>query len=354
MDRFAFTHGIRTAILAASLSGFLFAGIGKAADAPDKGAIDWDKAKALYQREQQNEKLTPDEQAYLDKAKAARQGGQASGQGGQPAKGGDPIPADYRIGGFTIGPHVFSFRLFTLSEAIEKTEQAGGKVIELGSRQKFSNQRPEVFNHNAPDDLVQLVQAKLKQHGIKAVNYGVVPIPADEAGARKVFDFARKMKLPAVITESIDSLDMIEKLVKEYDIKVGIHQHARKPDYKLWDPHYVLDLVKNRDHRIGACADVGHWQTSGIRAIDGLRILEGRIVGLHLKERAALGPLGPENHDMVFGTGITDIAGILAELRRQKYDGDIGIEYEYNWQNNVPDIAQCIGFVRGWAAANPQ
>ena len=44
---------------------------------------------------------------------------------------------------------------------------------------------------------------------------------------------------------------------------------------------------------------------------------------------------------------------ILTELRRQKFDGNIAIEYEYNWHNSVPDIAQCIGFVRGWAAANP-
>lgn len=268
-----------------------------------------------------------------------------------------PIAAEYRIGGFIIGPQAYSFRFFTLSEAIEKTAQTGGKVIELGIRMKFSHERPEFFNENSPDDLVQLVRAKLKQHGIKAVNYGVVQIPADEAGARKVFDFAKKMELSAIITESIASLDLIEKLAKEYDLKVGIHQHSRrpeKPDYKIWDPNYVRDLLKNRDHRIGACADVGHWQTSGFRAIDGLKILSGRIISVHLKERAAIGPLGPENHDMVFGTGITDIAGILAELRRQKFDGNIAIEYEYNWQNSVPDIAQCIGFVRGWAAANPQ
>jgi len=39
-------------------------------------AIDWQKARALYQREQQNEKLSAEEQAYLDRAKAARQAGQ--------------------------------------------------------------------------------------------------------------------------------------------------------------------------------------------------------------------------------------------------------------------------------------
>jgi sugar phosphate isomerase/epimerase len=265
-----------------------------------------------------------------------------------------PIPAEYRIGGFAIGPQVYSFRFFTLFEAIEKCAQTGGLAIELGTNQKLSAENPVVFNHNAPPELIPLLQAKLKQHGVKAVNYGVVAIPPDETAARKVFDFARTLGLNTIITESTGSLDLIEKLVKEYDIKVGFHQHARKdndPTYKIWDPAYVRDLVAQRDPRIGACADIGHWQTSGIRALDGVKLLAGRIISLHLKERAAL---GPGQHDQIFGTGITDIPAILAELRRQKFDGNIAIEYEYNWQASVPDIAQCIGFVRGWTAANPQ
>src|SRR6185295_12553926 len=128
-----------------------------------------------------------------------------------------------------------------------------------GTGAKLSAERPVVFNHDAPAELIPLVQEKLKKHGIKAVNYGVVRIPTDEAGARKIFDFARQMDFYAIITESLESLDVIEKLVREYDIKVGIHNHAQKqndPTYKHWDPAFVRDLVKNRDSRIGACADI--------------------------------------------------------------------------------------------------
>jgi sugar phosphate isomerase/epimerase len=264
------------------------------------------------------------------------------------------VEDEYRVGGFVLGPQLYSFRFFTVFEAIEKAAQTGGKAVELARNLKLSAEHPVAFNHESPPELIPLVREKLKQHGVKAVNYGVVPITQDETAARKVFDFARTMGLSAIITESIESLDLIEKLAKEYDIKVGIHQHARKekdPNYKIWDPAFVRDLVKNRDLRIGACADVGHWQTSGIRAIDGLKALEGRIVSLHMKERGAL---GPGNHDLIFGTGITNVPAILAELRRQKFDGNIAIEYEYNWYNSVPDIAQCVGFVRGWAAKNPR
>ncbi len=274
----------------------------------------------------------------------------------------NPIPAEYHVGGFAAGVQAYSFNRFTLFEAIEKTEQTGGKVIELYPKHKLSPENPGAFcNHDAPDEILDQVKEKLKKHGIKVVNYGVVPIPNDEAGARKIFEFAKKMGLYAITTESDGSLDMIEKMVKEYDIKVGFHEHAKKfkkgPDgkmvedtnYKIWDPNYLAKILKGRDPRIGACADIGHWQTSGIKAMDGLKILEGRIISLHMKDRGAL---GPSNHDMIFGTGITDIGSILGELRRQKFDGNIAIEYEYNWDNSVPDIAQCIGFVRGWGAAN--
>ena len=180
-------------------------------------------------------------------------------------------------------------------------------------------------------------------------------IPKDEAGARKVFEFAKKMGLYGITTESIDALDTAEKLAKEYDIRVGIHEHAKRmkkdadgkqvedPNYKIWNPEFVRDLVKGRDSRVGACADIGHWQTSGLKAIDCLKILEGHIISLHAKERAAI---GPGQHDTIFGTGVTDMAGVLAELKRQKFTGNISIEYEFNWDNSVPDIKQCIDFVR--------
>jgi polyhydroxyalkanoate synthesis repressor PhaR len=196
------------------------------------------------------------------------------------------------------------------------------------------------------------VQAKLKEHGIKAVNYGVVTIPKEAAAARKLFQFAKGLGLYAITTESTDAIDTFEPLVKEFDIRVAFHNHAQQPKnpaYKVWDPKWVADLVRNRDSRIGACADIGHWQTSGIKAVDGLRMLEGRVISLHAKEREQL---GHGQRDMIFGTGSTDMGAVLAELRRQKFDGNISCEYEFNWDHSVPDVAQCIGFVRGWSAGN--
>src|SRR6185295_14983205 len=145
------------------------------------------------------------------------------------------------------------------------------------------------------------------------------------SGARKVFDFARKLDLYGITTESVESLDVIEKLVKEYDIKIGIHNHPRRPNdpnYKVWDPNYVLSVVKNRDARIGSTADIGHWVRSGLEPVECLKILQGRIISSHLKD---LNEKSPTAHDVPYGNGISNIAGVLHELQRQGFAGNVSI-----------------------------
>ena len=263
------------------------------------------------------------------------------------------IPDEYKTGGFAIGAQAYTFNRFSVFEAIEKTAAAGGKVIEFYPGQKLSTQEPNVkWDHNASEDVIQKVKAKLAEHHVLAVNYGVVGIPKDENQARKIFEFAKKMGLYAVTTESVDAIDTIEKMVKEYDIKVAFHDHpkqAKNPNYKMWDPKYILSVVKNRDRRIGSCADTGHWLTSGVDPVEAIKILRGRVISSHFKDRNVLGEAG--HHDVPFGTGVGNISGILDELKRQGFQGNISVEYEHNWDNSVIDVAQCIGFVRGYGAA---
>src|ERR1022692_1647455 len=104
----------------------------------------------------------------------------------------NPIPADCKTGGFFIGCQAYTFNRFSVFEAIEKTAQVGGKVIEFYPGQKLSKDEPNVkWDHNASPETIQKVKDKLAACKVTAVNYGVVQIPKDEAEARKVFEFAR-------------------------------------------------------------------------------------------------------------------------------------------------------------------
>jgi sugar phosphate isomerase/epimerase len=262
------------------------------------------------------------------------------------------IPDDCKVGGFAIGCIVYTFDRFTLFEALEKTTECGGTVVELSAKTSLSKDEPNVpFDYHASAETIQKVKAKLAQCKLKAASYAVIPFPAEEAEGRKLFEFAKTMGLRAITTESPELIDRLEKFVKEYDIMIAFHDHPRRPNdpsYRMWDPNYVLSLIKDRDPRIGVCADTGHWIRSGLKPVECLRILKGHIVTSHLKD---LNEMGLRAHDVPYGTGVADMPGILEELKAQGFEGNLSIEYEYHWDSSAPEVAQCIGFVRGYGAA---
>ena len=263
----------------------------------------------------------------------------------------DPIPENLKQGGFAIGCQAWTFNRFTVFEAIEKTEQAGGKVIEFFPGQRLSKEEPNVkFDHNAPKEVWEKVQAKLKQHNITPMAYGVVQLSKNEESCRKVFVFAKALGIRVINTESVDAIDTFEKLVKEFDIMVGFHDHPKQPNnpnYKMWDPEYILSVVKDRDVRIGSCADTGHWVRSGLKPAECIKTLKGRIVSSHLKDLHA--PL-PSGHDVPYGTGVSDVKAILDEFKAQGFVGPISVEYEHKQDNNLDDVKLCIDYVRNYDA----
>src|SRR5215813_5514404 len=131
-----------------------------------------------------------------------------------------PIPDDAKISGFGVGAQAYTFNRFSVFEAIEKTAQTGGKLIEFYPGQKLSPEEPNLkLDHNASAEVIQKVKDQLAKYKIRAVNYGVVG-GRGEAEWRKIFEFAKAMDLYGITTESVGDLDTIEKLVKEFDIRV--------------------------------------------------------------------------------------------------------------------------------------
>ena len=249
------------------------------------------------------------------------------GVGSTPARAMDKIPDEYKINGFAVGCQAWSFNKFTVKEAIELTHKAGGKVIEFFPGQKLSPENPKGFDHHASDEMIQQVKQWCKENDILPVNYGVVTVHGPEWDT--VFAFAKKMDLYGVTSEpAAADMDTIEQMVKKYDIHFCIHDHpkqAKNPNYKFWDPNYVLSLVKDRDPRMGSCADTGHWLTSGVDPVEALKILKGRVMSSHLKDRNQKGPV---HEDVAWGTGVGDVKGVLAELKAQNFQGNIDIEFE--------------------------
>ena len=280
-----------------------------------------------------------------------------------PAIAMDKIPDEYKINGFAVGCQAWSFsnRAFTVFDAIKLTHEAGGKVIEFFPGQALSPDHRDIhFGHTSPDDVIAEVQEECKKYDVLAVNYGVVTPSGSTADERKgewrqIFEFAKKMNLYGVTSEPrAEDMDTIEQLVKEFDIHFSIHDHPKRsndPSYRFWDPNYVLSLVKDRDPRMGSCADTGHWLTSGVDPVEALRILKGRVISSHMKDRDKK---GPGARDVAWGSGVGEIKQILNELKAQNFQGNIDIEYESDMGPNAdgtapksyPAIKESIAWIR--------
>ncbi len=261
-----------------------------------------------------------------------------------------PLDKTTKVGGFPLGCQAYSFNQFSAYEAIDKTAATGGKTIEFFSWQKLSPENPKLeVNSTLPEKHIEALKAKLKSAGLRATSmyFGNKAFEAKdpEAELRKTFEFAKKMDFVALTGEPPESgFDLVEKLCKEYDIRFCLHNHRKDdahPNYKNWDPTYTINLMKNRDKHMGFCLDTGHLVRSGLKPVDALKTLKGRVFSLHLKD-----PISADGHDTIYGEGIADIKGILKELKKQKFDGFISIEYENFGTNSVPDIKRCVDFVR--------
>jgi len=242
--------------------------------------------------------------------------------------------------GWQLAVDSYSYRNFSLFDAIDKTGALGVKYMCLSGHVRLNDPK-SVTTVEISDADRQAIDDKLKANGISPiVNIGPVDLSGDEAKDRKAFEFAKKWGVNVLVAEpGPNALNTVEKLCKEYNIKVAIHEHSKPNNF--WNPDDLAAALKGRSPLLGACPDIGHWLESGLDPVEGLKKLEGRIICLHFKDNDVMGPKG---HNVPFGTGIGKTKEMLEELQRQHFQGAICIEYEYNDHNPSPDMAQCVKF----------
>jgi sugar phosphate isomerase/epimerase len=259
--------------------------------------------------------------------------------------------------GWQMAIHAYTFRKFTIFECIDKTSALGLKYMSLSGSVNLGGTRTATTTQISDED-ADAIKKAVADKGIKLVNIGVVKLPPQEAESRKVFEFAKKMGIDTLVAEPEPAaLDMVEKLCKEYNIKVAIHNHPKPSPY--WNPDTVLEAVKGRTPLMGACADTGHWLRSGLEPVECLKKLEGRVICLHFKDlvpddskaQPAAAANGKKKqaeskamHDVPWGTGVGNVKAQMAELKRQHFHGAFCVEYEYHWDNSMPEVAECVKF----------
>jgi sugar phosphate isomerase/epimerase len=259
--------------------------------------------------------------------------------------------------GWQLSIHAYTFRKFSIFECIDKTAALGLKYMSLSGSVNLDGTNT-VTTVKLSDQDAEAIRTAAAARGIKLVNIGVVTLPPNEAESRRVFEFARKIGIDTLVAEPEPAaLDTVERLCKEYNIKVAIHNHPKPSHY--WNPDTVLEAVQGRTPLMGACADTGHWLRSGLDPVECLKKLQGRVITLHFKDLVPDEPQAQPNapatgkkkqseskamHDVPWGTGVGNLKAQMAELKRQGFHGAFGVEYEFHWDNSMPEIAKCVEF----------
>ena len=243
--------------------------------------------------------------------------------------------------GWQLAVHSYTFKNFSIFDAIDKTATLGVKYMSISGGVILEGTN-RLVTVNLSDEQCGAISKKLRADGFgNFVNMGVVQLPADETKCRQVFEFAKKWGINVLVSEpETNALDTVENLCREYNIRVAIHDHPKGHSI-YWNPDAVLAAIKGRTPLIGACADVGHWMRSGLDPLECLKKLDGHIICLHFKD---LNEMGPNAHDVPWGTGVGRTRELMAELKRQHFHGAFCVEFEYHWDNSSPEIAQCVKF----------
>jgi sugar phosphate isomerase/epimerase len=189
--------------------------------------------------------------------------------------------------------------------------------------------------------------------GIQLHAAGAIYFPKDEdADIRSKFEYCKRAGIGVIVAgdPALETLPRIEKFVKEYDIRVAIHNHG--PEDKLWpSPLDVLKAVKNLDPRIGCCIDVGHTLRAGTDVVQAIRAAGPRLLNIHMKD---LTSAESKESQVAIGEGIMPVRKMFEALIETKYKGFVDLEYEIHPDDPMPGVIASVAYMRGVMAGMGQ
>jgi sugar phosphate isomerase/epimerase len=239
-----------------------------------------------------------------------------------------------------LGIQMYSLRGFTVDEALGHVKDLGLKFVEFYSG---------MFPVTDDQGVIDAMKKKVADLGLTISAYGVSRFTNDAAANRKLFTFAKAAGIPILSADpDPDSFASLDDLVKEFDIRIAIHNHG--PTHRYNKAVDVLDAIEKHDDRIGACADLGHFLRSGEKPTEVIRLLAGRLYGIHLKDFA---DMQDKTKGVILGKGHIDVPAVFSALEQAKFpaDGALSIEYEENPNDPIDEIRECVEVARAAMAA---
>jgi sugar phosphate isomerase/epimerase len=233
-----------------------------------------------------------------------------------------------------LGVATYSFRKFTRAQMIDMVRQLG--VIYLSVKDVH-------LPYNSTPKQLAAARKEFADAGLKVLSGGVIYF--EEPGRiRSFFEYAKGAGMPMIIAgPTHQTLPMLEPMVKEFDIKVAIHNHG-PGDRNFPTPQSALEAIKHMDERIGLCIDIGHTARAGIDILEAIRQAGPRLLDLHVKD---LKDTSVKGEAVPVGEGVLPIAPMFKLLRQLNYQGGVMLEYEVDADNPLPGMQKSFAYMRG-------
>jgi len=239
---------------------------------------------------------------------------------------------------FQLGLASYTLRKFNLDDTLAMTKRLGLKYIAFKSFHLPLDSTPAQ---------IRAVVAKVKEAGLILYGGGVISMKTEDQ-VHNAFDYAKAAGMKVIIgVPAPELLPLVNKKVKQYDIKVAIHNHG--PGDKIYPtPASAYERIKDLDKRIGLCNDIGHTQRAGVDPSVSAKKYADRLLDVHMKDVSAA---AAEGRGVEIGRGVIDIPKFLKMLIKIRYSGIVSFEYEKDADDPLAGLAESVGYVRGVLAA---
>jgi sugar phosphate isomerase/epimerase len=236
-----------------------------------------------------------------------------------------------------LGLASYTFRNFTRAQLIAYMKQL--HVDQLNAK--------DVKDHLPMDPaeeakaLADYAAAGIKLHAAGAIYF----TKDDDEDIRGKLEYCKRAGVSVIVAgdPAPATLPRLEKFVKEYDMRVAIHNHG--PEDKLWhSPLDILKAVKEMDPRLGCCIDVGHTVRAGTDVVQAIHEVGPRLFNMHMKD---LANFQSKESQVAVGEGKMPVREIFEALIAVKYPGYVDLEYEINGDDPMPGVIESFGYMRG-------
>ena len=239
-------------------------------------------------------------------------------------------------GDLKLGVASYSFREFGRALAIRDTKKLGVQYINIKD-----------FHLPLTSSADEIAKARkdFEKGGLTILGGGNVSFQTDdEADIKQKFLYAKAAGMPLLVcAPTHETLPKMEKYVKEFNIKIAVHNHGPE-DKHFPTPESVLEAVKGMDPRCGLCMDIGHSARTGVDVVEAVHKAGSRLLDMHVKD---LANLMDKASQVPVGDGKMPIVAIFKELKKMKYQGGIMLEYEVEGDNPMPGMQKSFSYMRG-------